>query len=227
MFINKKIESMKKLIIGILSTIMVVSILLTTSCVKDDLTAPVITLDGDNPMTIDLNEVWADVDPGATANDNEDGDLSASIVVTNTPDVDLAGEYDVLYSVTDLAGNIGTATRKVYVNNAVLNLEGVYNVLDSIIGGSNYNYTDNITASGTVNNRIFVEKFAGYVNGSVYFDINGTNITIPVQTVTCGNPSADRDFSGTGTINGAVLTINYTELTSGTTVSGVEIYTKQ
>ena len=44
-----------------------------------DTTAPVITLLGDNPMTIEVGSTFTD--PGATATDNYDGDLTSSIVV--------------------------------------------------------------------------------------------------------------------------------------------------
>ncbi|MFC2110999.1 hypothetical protein ACFLQ5_00955 [Bacteroidota bacterium] len=90
-----------------------------------------------------------------------------------------------------------------------------------------YNYTDAISASNTVNNRIYVSKFANYTGGSVYFEVNGANVIIPSQTVNCGNPAANRTFIGNGSINGAVMTLNYTETTNGTAVTGVEIYKKQ
>ncbi|MDD2490081.1 MAG: DUF5011 domain-containing protein, partial [Bacilli bacterium] len=46
-----------------------------------DLLPPVITLLGDNPVTINQGDEY--VDAGATANDNKDGDLTFSIEVTN------------------------------------------------------------------------------------------------------------------------------------------------
>ncbi|MBC8147753.1 MAG: DUF5011 domain-containing protein [Bacteroidetes bacterium] len=222
---------MKKLLAGILTIAIVVTILITPGCIKDDLSAPVIILLGENPLKMDLNADWTTVDPGATASDDEDGDLTAKIVVTNTPNVDLAGTYEVLYSVTDAAGNVGTAKRTVNVNNALMNMGGTYNVVDSLTSGSSsgsvYSYTDVISASATVNNRILVTKFAGYVDGSVHFDLNGANITIPSQQVNCGNPAALRTFIGNGTITGAVMTINYTETVGSTGVTGIETYTKQ
>ena len=56
-----------------------------------DLTGPVLTLLGENPLAVAVGGVYTD--PGATAADNVDGDLTASIVVggdtvtTDVPDV--------------------------------------------------------------------------------------------------------------------------------------------
>jgi PKD repeat protein len=74
---------------------------------------PVITLKGDNPLTITVGEEY--VDPGATAYDEEDGDLSDQIVITGTVDTSTPGEYTVTYTVRDSAGNTATATRVVKV----------------------------------------------------------------------------------------------------------------
>ncbi|OHE40548.1 MAG: hypothetical protein A2Y16_01300 [Tenericutes bacterium GWF2_57_13] len=52
---------------------------------------------------------------GVTASDAEDGNLTASIVVTNPVDTDIIGNYTVVYVVTDSAGNIATANRIVTV----------------------------------------------------------------------------------------------------------------
>ncbi|MEM7801819.1 MAG: immunoglobulin-like domain-containing protein, partial [Chloroflexota bacterium] len=79
-----------------------------------DTTAPVITLNGDNPL--ELTEGDSYVEPGATALDDVDGNLTGSIninasaVDTNTP-----GSYSVTYTVSDAAGNVGNATRTVTV----------------------------------------------------------------------------------------------------------------
>ena len=80
-----------------------------------DLTAPVITLTGDSIMT--LTKGTAFVDPGATATDNIDPDLTASIVATGTVNINVPGTYRVTYTVVDAAGNVATKTRAVIVQN--------------------------------------------------------------------------------------------------------------
>ena len=80
-----------------------------------DTVAPVITLLGDSPL--DVNQGATYTDPGATASDDTDGDLSAGIVVGgDTVDTDTIGAYNVTYDVSDAAGNAAaTVTRIVRV----------------------------------------------------------------------------------------------------------------
>ncbi|XID93377.1 immunoglobulin-like domain-containing protein [Paenibacillaceae bacterium WGS1546] len=75
---------------------------------------PAIYLKGSNPMTVEANSPF--VDPGATAQDVQDGDLSASIIVTGTVDPSTLGTYTLTYNVSDAAGNAAaTVTRTVHV----------------------------------------------------------------------------------------------------------------
>ena len=75
---------------------------------------PEITLTGDDPFTLEHGDTF--VDPGATAFDAEDGDLSSSIGV-NASALDGAGlgTYSVTYSVSDSDGNMIEVTRTVEV----------------------------------------------------------------------------------------------------------------
>ncbi|MBB6729858.1 immunoglobulin-like domain-containing protein [Cohnella zeiphila] len=76
--------------------------------------APAIYLNGPNPMTVEADSVFTD--PGATAQDVQDGDLSASIAATGTVDTSTIGTYTLTYDVSDAAGNAAaTVTRTVYV----------------------------------------------------------------------------------------------------------------
>ncbi len=69
-----------------------------------DLTAPVITLNGDAMVNVIIGTSYTDA--GATAADNTDGDISASIVVGgDTVDVNTMGTYVITYDVSDAAGN--------------------------------------------------------------------------------------------------------------------------
>jgi len=71
-----------------------------------DSTAPVITLQGDNPLFVSRDGVFTD--PGATAHDIVDGDISANISVTGTVDTSTVGSYEISYNVSDHAGNDAT-----------------------------------------------------------------------------------------------------------------------
>jgi formylglycine-generating enzyme required for sulfatase activity len=81
-----------------------------------DTTAPALTLLGDANITHAKNNAW--VDPGATASDSLDGNLTSSITVTGTVDVNVTGVYSLTYSVSDGASNEANATRTVNVRKA-------------------------------------------------------------------------------------------------------------
>ena len=78
-----------------------------------DTTAPVITLSGDASLTLTVGETY--LDDGATASDDTDGDLTASIVTVNGVDTSAAGSYTVTYNVSDAAGNAATQVSRTVV----------------------------------------------------------------------------------------------------------------
>ena len=55
------------------------------------------------------------VDPGATATDDIDGDITDQIVVTGEINPNAVGTQLLTYSVSDRAGNIDSATRTIIV----------------------------------------------------------------------------------------------------------------
>lgn len=86
----------------------------TTHTKPADTSKPEIKLKGKETITLKLNEKY--VDPGATATDDTDGDITSKIVIdVSKVDVKKAGTYTVTYTVTDSAGNIATKTRTVKV----------------------------------------------------------------------------------------------------------------
>jgi len=76
-------------------------------------TAPVLTIIGANPLTIDVNTVFTD--PGATAIDAQDGDLTSHIIASSTVSTTTVGAYTVTYTITDSGGLTATSTRVVNV----------------------------------------------------------------------------------------------------------------
>jgi len=76
-------------------------------------TPPVITILGANPLTIDVNTTFTD--PGATASDAEDGNLTPKIIASGTVITTAIGTYTVTYTVTDSGALTTTATRTVNV----------------------------------------------------------------------------------------------------------------
>lgn len=63
---------------------------------------PVITLVGSNPITFTVGDVFTD--PGATAMDQEDGDITSKIIASSTVNVNVPGTYKITYNVKDSAG---------------------------------------------------------------------------------------------------------------------------
>jgi trimeric autotransporter adhesin len=216
---------MKNQVFSTLSIALVAGSLVFTSCKKDDVTAPVVTLTGAATVSSSLNAAYTD--PGATAKDDKDGDVTVTSDFATKFNKDAAGTYTITYSATDEAGNVGTASRTITVANDAKNLAGTYSVSD-VSGGSTTTYTETISASSTTNNRILVTKFGNYANAAVYMTVSGTTITVPTQTVASGSAGnvANREFSGTGTVSSTgSIVINYTEKTNGTTTTGVGTYT--
>ncbi|TCT17252.1 alpha-tubulin suppressor-like RCC1 family protein [Melghiribacillus thermohalophilus] len=78
-----------------------------------DTTKPDITLNGPNPVTVEVGDHYDD--EGATAWDNYDGDLTEDIEIVNEVDTENIGTYNVTYRVMDSSGNIETAQRTVHV----------------------------------------------------------------------------------------------------------------
>jgi hypothetical protein len=80
------------------------SVFFHPACKDKDTTPPVITILGDNPLFYPLGVPY--VDPGATAEDDQDGDITAKIKTTIDVDVNVqAYNYHVYYDVEDAAGN--------------------------------------------------------------------------------------------------------------------------
>jgi hypothetical protein len=81
---------------------------------------PVITILGDNPLTIASADLATATDPGATATDPQDGSVTPTsdwntYIGGSTAD----GTYTVTYTATDADGNTVTATRSVVVTSIV------------------------------------------------------------------------------------------------------------
>jgi hypothetical protein len=128
-----------------------------------DSTPPVIALLGANPVFVPLGGTF--VDPGATATDNSDGDLTAQIIVTGGPVVTSEpGNFTLTYNVSDLAGNAAVpATRTVVVVKLVtpvLQIQKIYNstngnydariIFDTVLGLQYSLYTSSDLAAWTL-----------------------------------------------------------------------------
>ncbi len=222
---------MKKQILTALSLTLVAGALVFTSCKKsDDTSAPIVTVTGSTDVLSILNAAYTD--PSATAKDDKDAAVTVTSDFSTVFNKDLAGTYKITYTATDAAGNVGTGVRFIEVYNEAKGFAKAYNVAGNQTtsgpGAGAYTYSDSISTSTTVNNRVTVLKYAGYSNAKVAFDINGTTVSIPSQTFLCGSPASNRALSGSGTVSATgVISISYTEVTNGSTAVGTLVYTKK
>ena len=84
-----------------------------------DAVVPVLTLKGEQSVTINAGETYTDA--GASAHDNVDGDISKSIKTTGAVDAVKPGGYTIIYSVKDNSGNAAVSVlRTVTVVDAVV-----------------------------------------------------------------------------------------------------------
>lgn len=82
-----------------------------------DNTPPELQLLGSSSITIDAGTSFKD--PGFTAVDNIDGDISGKVKVSGSVDIYIPGTYKIRYSVIDSFGNVAEATRTVVVKGRV------------------------------------------------------------------------------------------------------------
>lgn len=78
-----------------------------------DFTAPDLTLEGGETITIKAGEAYEE--PGYSAVDNLDGDVTDHVTVTGDYDIYLPGTYTITYSVTDSWGNTAEVKRTLVV----------------------------------------------------------------------------------------------------------------
>lgn len=174
---------MKKNIFNLSAVALIAMASVFTGCNKDDIAAPVVTLNGAASQTISLQGTYTEL--GATATDENDGAITP--VVSGTVNTDLTGTYVVTYTATDAAGNVGTATRNVIVINDAAIYAGTYTCTDPDFGSFSP-WTQTVTASTTTNKRIVFSKFASFtgnnaieavLTGGTYFVlVPATNVLI-------------------------------------------------
>jgi hypothetical protein len=188
--------------------ILVSLLLLFADCKKGklskDQTNPTIALIGE--ANLELAKGVAATDPGATANDDKDGDISSKISSDWSAQVNTnnAGDYTVTYSVSDEAGNKASVTRAVKVKNTAASVYGNYNTTFTNSFGTSAVFTSNVSAGDNAN-QFSIYPFSG-ANVTVKVNMSGalgTDLTF--NTSAFGNT-----YSGYGTISNGGNTMNLT-----------------
>lgn len=170
----------------------------TVGCKKSvEDTTPVVTLVGEATMDVQLQGTFSD--PGATAKDEEDGD-NITVTAWGAVDVNHVGVYEIRYKAIDKAGNVGTVLRTVRVYNKAEGLEGEYIV--TVTSGGTGTYTQHITASATVNNKIHFSLFGNYQYNTYRYAkvVEDSIIMEPQLAIQVGVPAKDRTFYANDTI---------------------------
>ena len=182
-----------------------------------DTTAPVITVVGDNPATVELGATYTDA--GATSDGGE------TVTTSGTVDTTTVGEYTITYSATDASNNTGTATRTV---NVVVVQNTVY---VASIGAGNMDGTSVENAYGNFGTAMEAINSEGdklIIIGTVA--TSGTNLTSKSFTFSIEGLDASSTIIGDGsstrlfTINGATAAdVTFKDLTfsgNNTTLAG-------
>ena len=179
------------------------TVIRTVSVVSADTTPPVITLLGDNPLLLLVGDTF--VDPGATAVDDVDGDITANIVVGgDVVNTNVEGNYTVTYTVSDASGNPAQEARTVTVSaepppppaSSDMSVDGSGPA--SVETGSTATYTVSVTNGGPD-------------------DATGVTATIGVPTDLI---SVDSVSAGQGTcaVSGATITCDLGDLANAASV---------
>ena len=163
-----------------------------TVVVLIDSIAPVITLTGSSTISVAVGATFTD--PGATATDNIDGDLTSSITTSGTVNTSNTGTFTISYSVSDAAGNAATVVQRTVIVSVALSISFVNGTCEcpnaivgdtAVIGGVTYTAVDNSTIAGEIaNNNVnlcttLVTSMAGDINAmSNFFNDNSFNSDI-------------------------------------------------
>ena len=183
-------------------------------CAKPDTTPPVITLNGINPDTLILNQNY--VEPGYSAIDNKDGDITTHVNVSGIPPFNgnLIGIYLKIYSVDDAAGNIDTAVRTVIVYNQATNLSGHYSCSTNCVNTGFVTFNSEITPCDSINYAMWISNFGAFgINEFILANFNASNNTISFN---CPQSLGGQNtlIAASGTVSGNAphytITINYT-----------------
>lgn len=186
---------MKKIALSITALAMVLAVTFT-SCKKDDTSAPVISLNGPSVVNINLGDTY--IDAGATATDDEDGDITPTVSGIDAINTAVYGEYVITYTAVDDAGNETTATRTVRVCSD--SYAGSYNAVETYEDASTGSYNQVVIASSTGPDKLVFNRYGDYDASSITMTINedgtfvgtektfttvngGTNYTIRVYNI--------------------------------------------
>ena len=152
-----------------------------STVIVPDTTKPVITLNGDASLSLNVGDTYTEA--GATATD--DRDATVTVTTSGTVDVNTVGSYTITYKAVDSAGNEAVATRTVNVvlppdtTKPVITLNGDENM--TVLQNNSY-IEMGATALDDIDGNIAVE-----ISGNVDVNISGNYIITYTATDEAGN----------------------------------------
>ena len=192
-----------------------------------DVTAPELRLNGDAEITMAVGTEY--VDPGYSATDDYDGDVTSKVVISGTVNNAKAGTYELTYTVSDTAGNT-TSKKRTVIYEELGNLDiSLGSVLDSVtpqislkganpycmVKGGTYlepgaTATDNV--DGNITDKIAVtNKVTGNLMGAfrIVYEVEDTsgNKAIAYRAVIVTTSCPDNTEETKETNNAPVITL--------------------
>ena len=175
------------------------------AAVTADTTPPVISLLGSSTINLTVGDTFTD--PGATATDNVDGDITSSISISGSVNTATAGTYVLTYLVSDSSGNQDEVRRTIIVSAAASS----YSI--SVTASSNADYTLSGTdANGTVSgNDVSITINVG---DTLNFNVDASSHPFYIKTAQgTGTDNQASGVSNNGATNG---TVTWTPTAAGT-----------
>jgi hypothetical protein len=192
-----------------ISVLLIIFSVMILGCQKKDDLPPTLTLLGGDSINHVLNSPYND--PGATATDERDGNITSKIYIDSQVNIDKIGEYLVTYSVVDEAGNEARPIKRyVFVYNQGYIYSGYYSLKETQLFPQNNEcqYNVAINVDSTINFGLSFSNFACSFNQPVFAQVNDTTIILPFQFI--GDSLTSFTLQGNGYINDSIININYT-----------------
>ena len=194
-----------------------------SSAETSDITPPIISLNGPSTIELSVGDTWTD--PGATATDDVDGDITNSIAISGSVDASTVGTYTLIYTVADAASNTVSTTRTVIITEAGCTITYTQDGTSFTTTESTQNFSPSSTVftldEVCTENDPYLEYVAGLPNG-LNVELNyfpGDGIVPPYWTGVISG-TAEVGTQGSYNINAEVSNItNTSPATTSTTIS--------
>ncbi|PIZ86321.1 hypothetical protein COX94_00470, partial [Candidatus Nomurabacteria bacterium CG_4_10_14_0_2_um_filter_33_9] len=160
--------------------------------IETDIIPPVITILGDNPLSITKGDSYIEL--GADSLDEKDGNIS--VIISGNVDTSVVGSYDMTYTSTDNSGNISTAIRVVNVLAPPLTTFTIDT--NTVLKPGKYSYDNLVITNNAV---LTLEGDPDSTNSFKGVEINAYNITIDAGASISADGQGYQDGPGSPELN--------------------------